>query len=132
MVIDRYQPTDRDRGPRDDYYDNSRQVASRDREDRRRAPSPTAANIDRYVPGQDPSKPVLKVNPLASPITLDTQAGFSFFAPCPVSVNCCAIPACELLWIAFACFTCKCELPLPANCRHVICSEGSFTAIPLL
>ena len=80
IVIDRYQPTDRDRGPRDDYYDNSRQVASRDREDRRRAPSPTAANIDRYVPGQDPSKPVLKVNPLTSPITLETQAGFSFFA----------------------------------------------------
>ena len=79
VAIDRYQPTDR--GPRgDDYYDTSRQVASRDREDRRRAPSPTAANIDRYVPGQDPSKPVLKANPLANPIALDTQAGFSFFA----------------------------------------------------
>lgn len=78
VAIDRYQPPDR--GSRDDYYDTSRQVASRDREDRRRAPSPIAANIDRYVPGQDPSKPVLKVNPLANPIALDTQAGFSFFA----------------------------------------------------
>ena len=79
--IDRYQPSGRDRGSRDDYYDNSRQNAGRDREERRRAPSPIAANIDRYVPGQDnSSKPVLKVNPLANPITLDTQAGFSYFA----------------------------------------------------
>ena len=79
--IDRYQPSGRDRGSRDDYYDNSRQNAGRDREERRRAPSPIAANIDRYVPGQDnSSKPVLKLNPLANPITLDTQAGFSYFA----------------------------------------------------
>ena len=80
VVIDRYQPGERDRGPRDDFYDSSRQVASRDREDRRRAPSPIAANIDRYVPGQDAAKPVLKTNPLANPLSLDTQAGFSFFA----------------------------------------------------
>lgn len=75
-VIDRYQP-DRDRG-RDDYYD--RNAPPRDREDRRRAPSPTAANIDRYVPGQDADKPTVRVNPLANPLSLDTQAGFSFFA----------------------------------------------------
>lgn len=85
IAIDRYQPSERDRGPdrgpRDDaFYDSSRQVASRDREDRRRAPSPVAANIDRYVPGQDVAKPIMKINPLANPITLDTQAGFSFFA----------------------------------------------------
>ncbi|KAL2444760.1 hypothetical protein ABEF95_017229 [Exophiala dermatitidis] len=76
--IDRYQP-DRDRTARDDYYDASR-PAPRERDDRRRAPSPGGANIDRYVPGQEPSKPVVRVNPLANPLSLDTQAGFSFFA----------------------------------------------------
>lgn len=79
IAIDRYQP-DRDRASRDDYYDSSRSAGGRDRDDRRRAPSPTAANIDRYVPGQDTSKPVVRINPLANPLSLDTQAGFSFFA----------------------------------------------------
>ncbi|KIX01388.1 uncharacterized protein Z518_09113 [Rhinocladiella mackenziei CBS 650.93] len=76
--IDRYQP-ERERANREDYYEPSR-AAAREREDRRRAPSPTAANIDRYVPGQEPNKPVVRVNPLANPLSLDTQAGFSFFA----------------------------------------------------
>jgi hypothetical protein len=99
--IDRYQP-DRDRGrerendrtSRGDYYDASRAPnretrdtrdaretrETRERDDRRRAPSPTVANIDRYVPGQEPAKPPVKANPLANPLSLETQAGFSFFA----------------------------------------------------
>lgn len=80
--IDRYQPDrerERDRPARDAHYDPNR-TATRERDDRRRAPSPTAANIDRYVPGQDVAKPAIKVNPLANPLTLSTQAGFSFFA----------------------------------------------------
>ncbi|KAK5211937.1 hypothetical protein LTR99_001961 [Exophiala xenobiotica] len=80
--IDRYQPDrdrERDRPARDDFYDPARSTA-RERDDRRRAPSPIAANIDRYVPGQEPTKPSIKVNPLANPLALDTQAGFSFFA----------------------------------------------------
>lgn len=80
VAIDRYQP-ERERTTRDDYYDASRPAPrERERDDRRRPPSPTAANIDRYVPGQEPNKPVVRVNPLANPLTLDTQAGFSFFA----------------------------------------------------
>lgn len=75
-VIDRYQPA-RDRGSRDDYYD---QRNNRDRDDRRRAPSPTPANIDRYVPGQEPEKPIVRMNPVQNPLTMDTQAGFSYFA----------------------------------------------------
>jgi hypothetical protein len=97
--IDRYEPgrdRDRDREPartgrdRDDFEarpamrDRRATGDDRDgrenRDDRRRQPSPTAANIDRYVPGQEPAKPVVKVNPLANPLALDTQAGFSFFA----------------------------------------------------
>ncbi|EXJ56419.1 hypothetical protein A1O7_06762 [Cladophialophora yegresii CBS 114405] len=108
VAIDRYQPDrdrdrERDRTTRDDYYDGPRPAARdirdtrdardprdgrdardirdpRERDDRRRAPSPTAANIDRYVPGQEPDKQAVKVNPLANPLALDTQAGFSFFA----------------------------------------------------
>lgn len=75
-VIDRYQPG-RERGPRDDYYDARN---PRDRDDRRRAPSPTPANIDRYVPGQEPEKPVVRLNPVQNPLIMDTQAGFSYFA----------------------------------------------------
>lgn len=75
-VIDRYQPG-RDRGSRDDYYDPRN---PRDRDDRRRAPSPTPANIDRYVPGQEPEKPVVRINPVQNPLSMDTQAGFSYFA----------------------------------------------------
>ncbi|KAI9775181.1 MAG: hypothetical protein M1839_001368 [Geoglossum umbratile] len=69
--IDRYQP---DARIRDEYY-----IGSRDRDDRRRAPSPPPANIDRYVPGQDPSKPAL-VNPVPDPSRLEYQVGFSYFA----------------------------------------------------
>lgn len=68
--IDRYQPG-RDRDGRD-----SRDV--RRDYDRRRSPAPTASNIDRYVPGQDPPPPV--VNPLPSPLTLEFQVGFTWFA----------------------------------------------------
>lgn len=39
-----------------------------------------AANIDRYVPGQEPVKPAVRMNPLTNPLALDTQAGFSYFA----------------------------------------------------
>lgn len=77
-AIDRYQP-ERDRPARDDFYEPQR-TATRERDDRRRAPSPTAANIDRYVPGQEPNKQVVRVNPLANPLSLETQAGFSYFA----------------------------------------------------
>ncbi|KAL9623153.1 MAG: hypothetical protein Q9160_002468 [Pyrenula sp. 1 TL-2023] len=79
--IDRYQPQDRDRnrGGRDDHYEN-RHHGQRDREDRRRAPSPTAANIDRYVPGQNNGKPVVRTNPLPNPLNLDMQVGFTWFA----------------------------------------------------
>ncbi|KAK5070786.1 hypothetical protein LTR64_007437 [Lithohypha guttulata] len=70
-MIDRYQPR------RDDYYDARN---PRDRDDRRRAPSPTPANIDRYVPGQEPDKPVIRLNPVQNPLVMDTQAGFSYFA----------------------------------------------------
>lgn len=77
VMIDRYQPGDR--VPRDDYYGQSRDHASRDREDRRRAPSPLG-NIDRYVPGQNPAKPQLRTNPLPNPLSLDFQVGFNWFA----------------------------------------------------
>ena len=71
IAIDRYQPGDRgDRGPRerngrDDYFNDARPPPTRERDDRRRAPSPVAANIDRYVPGQDAAKPAVSINPLA-------------------------------------------------------------------
>ncbi|KAM5465345.1 hypothetical protein MauCBS54593_006591 [Microsporum audouinii] len=73
--IDRYQPDrERDRDRRDrqeDYYQ------------RRRLPSPGAANIDRYIPGQqDPAstKPVLRSNPIPAPLSLDYQVGFNYYA----------------------------------------------------
>jgi hypothetical protein len=80
-VIDRYEPSDR-RPHREDHYNNSREHAAREREDRRRAPSPTVANIDRYVPGQDLSggKRPLPTNPLPNPLSLDFQVGFNWFA----------------------------------------------------
>lgn len=80
VLIDRYQPGGPGgRLPRDDYYDQSREHASRNREDnRRRAPSPTPL-IDRYVPGQTP-QPVVRVNPLPNPLSLDFQVGFNWFA----------------------------------------------------
>ncbi|KAL1952864.1 hypothetical protein VTO42DRAFT_4091 [Malbranchea cinnamomea] len=80
VTIDRYQPVDRDRGARDEYYSASREYAARDREERRRLPSPAVANIDRYVPGQEPSKPIIRSNPLPNPMTLDYPVGFNWFA----------------------------------------------------
>ena len=76
VMIDRYQPNGR--LPRDDFYEQSREHASRNREDRRRAPSP-APLIDRYVPGQTP-QPTIRVNPLPNPLSLDFQVGFNWFA----------------------------------------------------
>ena len=73
-MIDRYQPGAR----RDDYYGQSRDHASRDREDRRRAPSPVG--IDRYVPGENSGKPVIRTNPLPNPLGLEFQVGFNWFA----------------------------------------------------
>lgn len=76
-MIDRYQPSER--LPRDDYYGPSREHASRDREDRRRPPSPIG-HIDRYVPGQTPAKPTIRTNPLQNPLSLEFQVGFNWFA----------------------------------------------------
>ena len=76
MHIDRYQPGAR--LPRDDFYDQSRDHASRNRDDRRRGPSP-APLIDRYVPGQTP-QPAITVNPLPNPLSLEFQVGFNWFA----------------------------------------------------
>lgn len=79
VMIDRYQPGGPGgRLPRDDFYDQSREHASRNREERRRAPSPTPL-IDRYVPGQTP-QPSIRVNPLPTPLSLDFQVGFNWFA----------------------------------------------------
>lgn len=77
-MIDRYEPSER--RPRDDFYNNSREHAARDREDRRRAPSPNVMHIDRYIPGQDSGKRPLPTNPLPDPLTLDFQVGFTWFA----------------------------------------------------
>ncbi|KAI4161576.1 MAG: hypothetical protein LQ342_004717 [Letrouitia transgressa] len=76
-MIDRYQPSDR--MPRDDFYGQSRDHASRDREDRRRPPSPLG-HIDRYVPGQNGAKPPVRTNPLPNPLMLEFQVGFNWFA----------------------------------------------------
>jgi hypothetical protein len=76
--IDRYQPG-RDRQVREREPNDDRRQAPRERDDRRRAPSPTAANIDRYVPGQEPDKPQIRANMLTNPLAMDTQVGFSFF-----------------------------------------------------
>ncbi|KAI0457690.1 hypothetical protein F5B21DRAFT_462735 [Xylaria acuta] len=71
QAVDRYEP--RGRG-RDDH------PIARDREDRRRINSPPA-NIDRYVPGSNtnPVPPPPAVNPLADPVKLPFQVGFSYF-----------------------------------------------------
>ncbi|KAH8736953.1 hypothetical protein BGZ61DRAFT_5838 [Ilyonectria robusta] len=66
-AVDRYEPRSR----RDD----------RDRDDRRRIGSPPA-NIDRYVPGQEASASAaggMTANPLADPVKLPYQVGFSYF-----------------------------------------------------
>lgn len=78
-MIDRYEPSDR-RVSREDYHTTSREHAQRERDDRRRPPSPTGANIDRYVPGQDAGQRPIPSNPLPSPLTLDFQVGFNWFA----------------------------------------------------
>ena len=78
QMIDRYQPAGRI--PRDDYYGQSRDHASRDREDRRRPPSP-AAHIDRYIPGESEAKPPPpRVNVLPNPLSMEYQVGFNYFA----------------------------------------------------
>ena len=69
VAVDRYEP--RGRG-RDDY------AAPRDRDERRRIGSPPA-NIDRYVPGQDPLPPPPLTNPIPDPLKLPYQVGFSYF-----------------------------------------------------
>ena len=73
-MIDRYQPGAR---TRDDHYDNARDHPPRNRDDRRRPSSPPL--IDRYVPGQAP-QPVVRINPLSDPLSLDFQVGFNWFA----------------------------------------------------
>ncbi|KAH1497470.1 hypothetical protein LV164_001714 [Aspergillus fumigatus] len=78
-MIDRYEPSVR-RSSRDDYYASTRENPFREREDRRAAPSPTVANIDRYVPGQESGKRPLPTNPLPNPLNLDFQVGFNWFA----------------------------------------------------
>ncbi|KAK2735263.1 hypothetical protein FQN57_001207 [Myotisia sp. PD_48] len=78
--IDRYQPADRERLNRDEYYNAPRDHAARDREQRRRVPSPMSSNIDRYVPGQDATKPILRSNPIPNPFSLDYPVGFNYYA----------------------------------------------------
>lgn len=78
-MVDRYEPSDR-RPSREDYYSASREHAVREREERRRPPSPTIANIDRYVPGQDSAKRPMLTNPLPDPLSLEFQVGFNWFA----------------------------------------------------
>ena len=75
-MIDRYQPGDRP--GRDEPY--GRDQLPRERDHRRRAPSPNPGNIDRYVPGQEPAKPVITVNPMQHPLSLEYQVGFNWFA----------------------------------------------------
>ncbi|KAL2023208.1 hypothetical protein VTK56DRAFT_3331 [Thermocarpiscus australiensis] len=68
IAADRYEP--RGRG-RDEY------AGTRDRDDRIRRTPPS--NIDRYVPGQDPSPPQPLTNPIPDPLKLPYQVGFSYF-----------------------------------------------------
>ncbi|KAI1266008.1 hypothetical protein F5Y18DRAFT_416832 [Xylariaceae sp. FL1019] len=78
QAVDRYEPRGR---TRDEYQ------PSRDRDDRRRVPTPPA-NIDRYVPGANSNPggtsantqpPPPTVNPLQDPVKLPFQVGFSYF-----------------------------------------------------
>lgn len=69
-AIDRYQPRARGLHERRD-----------DQTYRRRSPPPAQGNIDRYVPGQGQGQePIQLINPLANPLTADSQVGFSYFA----------------------------------------------------
>lgn len=71
-AVDRYEPG---RRTRDDYVG----IRDRDERDRRRVGSPPA-NIDRYVPGQEPAALQPTVNPIQDPTKLGFQAGFSYFS----------------------------------------------------
>lgn len=72
--VDRYEP----RGRRDDYPPRDR--GDRDDRSSRRMVSPPA-NIDRYVPGQDPMGGAgLTVNPVPDPAKMAYQVGFSYFS----------------------------------------------------
>lgn len=79
-MLDRYDPNERPRPTREDHFGGPRDYATRERDDRRRGPSPAAANIDRYVPGQDGGKRPIPTNPLPNPLSLDFQVGFNWFA----------------------------------------------------
>lgn len=62
-----------------DRYEPRPRREDRDRDDRRRINSPPA-NIDRYVPGQEvASVGGVSVNPLADPVKIPYQVGFSYF-----------------------------------------------------
>ena len=71
QAIDRYQPSDRN-----DRYRDREPLERR----RRSSPPPVQAGIDRYVPGQDNGPIVIPTNPLQYPMSLECQAGFSYFA----------------------------------------------------
>ena len=75
-AVDRYEPRGRGReeyaGPRDGRD-------ARDRDDRSRRVGSPPANIDRYVPGQEPSAAQPLVNPIPDPLKLPYQVGFSYF-----------------------------------------------------
>ncbi|OWP03011.1 hypothetical protein B2J93_3637 [Marssonina coronariae] len=68
VAVDRYEPS----RSREDY-------GRRDRDREIRRVSPGHINIDRYVPGQDSGPPPLTINPLADPVSLQFQVGFSYF-----------------------------------------------------
>lgn len=72
-------PRERSRSP--DRYDDRRNYDRRDRDgrERDRRPSPAPANIDRYVPGQEPMTAPITSNPLSDPANLPYQVGFSYF-----------------------------------------------------
>lgn len=72
-AVDRYEP--RGRGGRDEY------AAPREREDRPRRVGSPPANIDRYVPGQEPGPSSTQplTNPIPDPVKLPYQVGFSYF-----------------------------------------------------
>ncbi|KAK3337262.1 hypothetical protein B0T19DRAFT_66567 [Cercophora scortea] len=69
-ALDRYEP--RPRG-RDDY------AGPREREERPRRIGSPPANIDRYVPGQEPAPVQALPPPITDPIKLPYQVGFSYF-----------------------------------------------------
>ncbi|KAF1989717.1 hypothetical protein K402DRAFT_401814 [Aulographum hederae CBS 113979] len=72
VAIDRYQPG----RERDNHYRTREDAGPR----RRSSPHPLQPGIDRYVPGQEPTQPVITTNPLPNPLTLDYQVGFNWFA----------------------------------------------------